>query len=387
MRLKTLSGLQREKIEEEYNELMKLIAHLREILASERLVFDIIKEELLEIKEKYGDERLTKIVAAEGEIDDEDLIKEEQNVITLTHFGYVKRMPIDMYKSQKRGGKGIAGMATREEDFVKKIFTASTHDTILFFSNKGKVYTLKGYELPEAGRTAKGTAIVNLLRLDQGEKITAVIPIANFAEGKYLLMSTKNGMIKKTALSEYSSVRKNGLLGITLKENDQLIGVRLTDGEDDVVLVTSHGMSITFSEKDVRPIGRVSQGVIGIKLDDDDFVIGMESIISRENATLLAITENGFGKRTELDEYRVQLRGGRGVITYKVTPKTGELVGVKIADETQDVMLITDTGTIIRMSVKEISVLGRSTQGVTLMRTNDGGKVVSIEIVEKDEED
>ena len=313
MRLKTLSGLQREKIEEEYNELMKLIAHLREILASERLVFDIIKEELLEIKEKYGDERLTKIVAAEGEIDDEDLIKEEQNVITLTHFGYVKRMPIDMYKSQKRGGKGIAGMATREEDFVKKIFTASTHDTILFFSNKGKVYTLKGYELPEAGRTAKGTAIVNLLRLDQGEKITAVIPIANFAEGKYLLMSTKNGMIKKTALSEYSSVRKNGLLGITLKENDQLIGVRLTDGEDDVVLVTSHGMSITFSEKDVRPIGRVSQGVIGIKLDDDDFVIGMESIISRENATLLAITENGFGKRTELDEYRVQLRGGKGV--------------------------------------------------------------------------
>ena len=298
MRLKTLSGLQREKIEEEYNELIKLIAHLREILASERLVFDIIKEELLEIKEKYGDERLTKIVAAEGEIDDEDLIKEEQNVITLTHFGYVKRMPIDMYKSQKRGGKGIAGMATREEDFVKKIFTASTHDTILFFSNKGKVYTLKGYELPEAGRTAKGTAIVNLLRLDQGEKITAVIPIANFAEGKYLLMSTKNGMIKKTALSEYSSVRKNGLLGITLKENDQLIGVRLTDGEDDVVLVTSHGMSITFSEKDVRPIGRVSQGVIGIKLDDDDFVIGMESIISRENATLLAITENGFGKRT-----------------------------------------------------------------------------------------
>ena len=229
MRLKTLSGLQREKIEEEYNELMKLIAHLREILASERLVFDIIKEELLEIKEKYGDERLTKIVAAEGEIDDEDLIKEEQNVITLTHFGYVKRMPIDMYKSQKRGGKGIAGMATREEDFVKKIFTASTHDTILFFSNKGKVYTLKGYELPEAGRTAKGTAIVNLLRLDQGEKITAVIPIANFAEGKYLLMSTKNGMIKKTALSEYSSVRKNGLLGITLKENDQLIGVRLTN--------------------------------------------------------------------------------------------------------------------------------------------------------------
>ena len=386
IRLKTLSGLQREKIEEEYNELMKLIAHLREILASERLVFDIIKEELLEIKEKYGDERLTKIVAAEGEIDDEDLIKEEQNVITLTHFGYVKRMPIDMYKSQKRGGKGIAGMATREEDFVKKIFTASTHDTILFFSNKGKVYTLKGYELPEAGRTAKGTAIVNLLRLDQGEKITAVIPIANFAEGKYLLMSTKNGMIKKTALSEYSSVRKNGLLGITLKENDQLIGVRLTDGEDDVVLVTSHGMSITFSEKDVRPIGRVSQGVIGIKLDDDDFVIGMESIISRENATLLAITENGFGKRTELDEYRVQTRGGKGILTYKITAKTGNIVGIRITTDEEDVMIITENGTIIRLEVKDINILGRTTQGVTLMRTNEG-KVVSIETISPEEEE
>ena len=386
MRLKTLSGLKREKIEEEYNELMKLIAHLREILASERLVFDIIKEELLEIKEKYGDERLTKIVAAEGEIDDEDLIKEEQNVITLTHFGYVKRMPIDMYKSQKRGGKGIAGMATREEDFVKKIFTASTHDTILFFSNKGKVYTLKGYELPEAGRTAKGTAIVNLLRLDQGEKITAVIPIANFAEGKYLLMSTKNGMIKKTALSEYSSVRKNGLLGITLKENDQLIGVRLTDGEDDVVLVTSHGMSITFSEKDVRPIGRVSQGVIGIKLDDDDFVIGMESIISRENATLLAITENGFGKRTELDEYRVQTRGGKGILTYKITAKTGNIVGIRITTDEEDVMIITENGTIIRLEVKDINILGRTTQGVTLMRTNEG-KVVSIETISPEEEE
>ena len=386
MRLKTLSGLQREKIEEEYNELMKLIAHLREILASERLVFDIIKEELLEIKEKYGDERLTKIVAAEGEIDDEDLIKEEQNVITLTHFGYVKRMPIDMYKSQKRGGKGIAGMATREEDFVKKIFTASTHDTILFFSNKGKVYTLKGYELPEAGRTAKGTAIVNLLRSDQGEKITAVIPIANFAEGKYLLMSTKNGMIKKTALSEYSSVRKNGLLGITLKENDQLIGVRLTDGEDDVVLVTSHGMSITFSEKDVRPIGRVSQGVIGIKLDDDDFVIGMESIISRENATLLAITENGFGKRTELDEYRVQTRGGKGILTYKITAKTGNIVGIRITTDEEDVMIITENGTIIRLEVKDINILGRTTQGVTLMRTNEG-KVVSIETISPEEEE
>ena len=379
MRLRTLSGLQREKIEEEYNQLMELIAHLRDILNSERLVFDIIKEELLEIKDKFGDERKTKIVAAEGEIDVEDLIKEEQSVVALTHFGYIKRMPIDTYKSQKRGGKGITGIATREEDFVKQIFTASTHDTILFFTNKGKLYHLRGYEIPEAGRTAKGTAIVNLLSLDAGEKVSAVIPIQNFAEGKYLLMATKNGLIKKTALKEYDSSRKTGLQGITLKEDDELISVRLTDGQDNVVLVTRNGMCITFDEKDVRPIGRVSQGVIGIRLDEDDEVIGMESVISGGKATLLAITENGFGKRTELDEYRVQIRGGKGVVTYKITPKTGKLVGVRIATEDDDVMLITDTGTIIRINVKDISVLGRSTQGVTLMRTSDGGKVVSIE--------
>ena len=386
MRLKTLSGLQREKIEEEYNELMKLIAHLKEILASETLVYQIIKEEMIEIKEKFGDERKTKIVAAEGEIDVEDLIKEEQSVIALTHFGYIKRMPIDTYKSQKRGGKGITGMTTKEDDFVKQIFTASTHDTILFFSNKGKLYRLRGYEIPESGRTAKGTAIVNLLSLDAGEKISTIIPIQNFAEGKYLLFATRNGLIKKTALTEYNSARKTGLLAITLKDEDELIDVRLTDGEDNVVLVTKQGMCITFSERDVRPIGRVSQGVIGIRLDEDDSVIGMESIIQGSNATLLAITENGFGKRTELDEYRVQTRGGKGVITYKITPKTGVIVGIKIVNEEDDVMLITDTGTIIRINVKDISVLGRSTQGVTLMRTNEG-KVVSIEkiVPEKDE--
>ena len=379
MRLKTLSGLQREKIEEEYKQLMELIEHLRAILNSERLVFDIIKEELIEIKDKFGDDRKTKIVAAEGEIDLDDLIKEEQTVIALTHFGYIKRMPIDTYRSQKRGGKGITGIATREEDFVKQIFTASTHDTILFFTNKGKLYKLRGYEVPEAGRTARGTAIVNLLSLDAGEKVSAVIPIQNFAEGKYLLMATKNGLIKKTALAEYNSARKTGLQGITLKEDDELIAVRLTDGEDNVVLVTRNGMCITFDEKDVRPIGRVSQGVIGIRIDEDDEVIGMESIIAGGKATLLAITENGFGKRTELDEYRVQIRGGKGVITYKVTQKTGKLVGARIATDDEDVMLITDKGTIIRLKVKDISVLGRSTQGVTLMRTTDGGKVVSME--------
>ena len=379
MRLKTLSGLQREKIEEEYKQLMELIAHLRDILNSERLVFEIIKEELIEIRDKFGDERKTKIVAAEGEIDIEDLIKEEQCVVALTHFGYIKRMPIDTYKSQRRGGKGITGMTTREEDFVKQIFTASTHDVVLFFTNKGKLYKLRGYEVPEAGRTARGTAIVNLLSLDAREKVSAIIPIQNFAEGKYLLMATKNGLIKKTALKEYDSTRKTGLQGITLKEDDELIDVRLTDGEDNVVLVTRNGMCITFDEKDVRPIGRVSQGVIGIRLDEDDEVIGMESVISGGKATLLAITENGFGKRTELDEYRVQNRGGKGVITYKITPKTGKLIGVRIAVEGDDVMLVTNTGTIIRLKVDDISVLGRSTQGVTLMRTNDGGKVVSVE--------
>ena len=305
MRLRTLSGLQREKIEEEYKQLMELIERLRAILNSERLVFEIIKEELIEMRDKFGDERKTKIVAAEGEIDVEDLIKEEQSVIALTHFGYIKRMPIDTYKSQKRGGKGITGIATREEDFVKQIFTASTHDTILFFTNKGKLYKLRGYEIPEAGRTAKGTAIVNLLRLENGEKVSAVIPLSNFVDGKYLLMSTKEGLIKKTPLNEYNSNKKTGLLAITLKENDELIDVRLTDGEDNVVLVTSKGMCITFDEKDVRPIGRVSQGVIGIRIDEDDAVIGMESIIAGGKATLLAITENGFGKEEQVRLARV----------------------------------------------------------------------------------
>ena len=364
---------------------MELIAHLREILNNEQLVYDIIKEDLEEVKTKFGDERLTKIKPAEGDIEEEDLIKEEQTIVALTHFGYIKRMPADTYKSQRRGGKGITGISTRADDFVTEIFTASTHDTILFFSNKGKLYRLRGYEIPEAGRTAKGTAIVNLLSLDPGEKITAVIPISNFAEGKYLLMATQKGFIKKTALTEYNSARKTGLQAITLKEEDELIAVRLTDGQDNVVLVTEDGMSITFSEQDVRPMGRTAQGVIGIKLGDGDKVIGMESIIEGANATLLAITEHGFGKRTDLDEYRVQNRGGRGIITYKVTQKTGKLVGIRVTDDSNDIMMITDTGTIIRISVKDVSVLGRSTQGVTLMRTNDGGKVVSIELVEPEE--
>ena len=381
MRLKTLSGLQREKIEEEYQALMKLIAHLREILANDNLVDDIVKEESLEMKEKYGDERKTKIVAAADEFEDEDLIAEEQSIIALTRFGYIKRMPLDTYKSQKRGGKGITGITTREDDFVKQIFTASTHDIILFFSNKGKLYKLRGFEVPEAGRTAKGTAIVNLLSLDGGEKITAVIPIKEFSENQFLLMGTKNGLIKKTPLKEYDSGKKTGLMSINLKEDDELIDVRLTEGENNIVMVTRKGLCITFNEKDVRPIGRTSQGVLGIRIDKDDSVIGMETINANSKGTLLAITENGFGKRTELDEYRVQARGGRGVVTYKITSKTGEIVGIRITGEDDDILMITDTGTVIRIKASEISVLGRNTQGITLMRTSDGGKVVSIEKV------
>lgn len=385
MRLKTLSGLQREKIEEEYQNLLKLIEHLRAILADEKLVFNLIKEESLEMIEKYGDERLTKIVKAEGELEDEDLIDDENSIITLTHFGYIKRMPVDTYKSQRRGGKGISGLTTREDDFVKQIFNASTHNIILFFTNKGKLYKLRGFDIPEAGRTAKGTAIVNLLQLDPGEKIAAVIPLKSFADAEYLIMNTKKGLVKKTPLNEYNTDRKTGLIAITLKDEDELIDVRLSNGKNNIVLVTKKGLCITFNEEDVRPVGRTAQGVLGIRVSDDDEVIGMETITENKDNTLLAITENGFGKRTELDEYRVQTRGGKGVITYKITSKTGDIVGVRIANENQDVMMITDKGTLIRIGVKEVSILGRATQGVTLMRTNDGGKVVSIETISDEE--
>ena len=385
MRLKTLSGLQREKIEEEYQNLLKLIEHLRAILADEKLVFNLIKEESLEMIEKYGDERLTKIVKAEGELEDEDLIDDENSIITLTHFGYIKRMPVDTYKSQRRGGKGISGLTTREDDFVKQIFNASTHDIILFFTNKGKLYKLRGFDIPEAGRTAKGTAIVNLLQLDPGEKIAAVIPLKSFTDAEYLIMNTKKGLVKKTPLNEYNTDRKTGLIAITLKDEDELIDVRLSNGKNNIVLVTKKGLCITFNEEDVRPVGRTAQGVLGIRVSDDDEVIGMETITENKDNTLLAITENGFGKRTELDEYRVQTRGGKGVITYKITSKTGDIVGVRIANENQDVMMITDKGTLIRIGVKEVSILGRATQGVTLMRTNDGGKVVSIETISDEE--
>lgn len=386
MKLRTLQGLQREKIEDEYNSLVKLISHLKEILESEQLVKDIIKEELLQLKNQYGDERRTEISHGEGDIDIESLIKEETNVVTLTHFGYVKRISVDAYRSQKRGGKGLTAMSTREEDFVEHLFITSTHDYIMFFTNTGKTFRLKAYELPEAGRTSKGTAIVNLLQLSQGEKIAAVIPVKNYSDDLYVLMATRNGLIKKTRLEEYSNIRKTGIQGITLKEDDELIDVRLTDGNSDIVIVTREGLSIRFSESDVRAVGRTSMGVKGINLGKDDKVVGMEPVTSDKDY-VLAITENGFGKRTEVEEYRTQARAGKGILTYKTTNKTGHIIGIKIVNDTDDVMMITDTGVIIRINVKDISVLGRNTQGVTLMRTSDGGKVINIaKVPEEDDE-
>jgi len=386
MRLGRLTGLEREKLEEEYKELLEKIKYFREVLANEHLVLNIIKEELKVIKNKYSDERRTEITTDEEEIDIEDLIKEEESVITLTHFGYIKRLPVDTYKSQKRGGKGVAALSTREEDFVETLFTTSTHNFILFFTNKGKVYRLKAYQIPEAGRQAKGTAIVNLLELDPDEKITTVIPISEYREGLYLILATKDGIVKKTDLMEYDNIRRGGLTAVVLREDDELIGVRLTDGTKDIILVTRKGMSIRFSEADVRPVGRVSQGVRGIKLDDDDYVIGMGATV--ENATsLLVVTENGFGKRTELDEYKVQARGGKGILTYRVTEKTGEVAGIKLVDEKDDIILITSDGTLIRINAADISLLGRATQGVTLMKTEDNNKVVGVaRIISEDDE-
>lgn len=385
MRLGRLTGLERDKLEAEYNEIMEKIQYYKNVLSDDTLLDSIIKDELLVINNKYGDERRTKITASEDEIELEDLIDEEESVITLTHFGYIKRLPADTYKSQRRGGKGIAGLSTREEDFVETLFITSTHHYIMFFTNMGRVYRLKAYQIPEAGRQAKGTAIVNLLELEGEEKITAVIPIAEYKEGLYLFMATKQGHVKKTDLMQYSNIRRSGLAAVTLRENDELIDVRLTDGERDIILVTRNGLSIRFNERDVRPLGRVSQGVIGINLQDDDYVIGMAT--SRPGATLLVVTENGFGKRTELDEYKTQTRAGKGILTYRVTEKTGKVAGVKLVDETDDIMLISFDGTIIRMEVSGISILGRATQGVTLMRTSEDNHVVSIARIEPEDDD
>lgn len=383
MRLGRLTALEREKIENEYKEIMEKIRYFKDVLANEFMVLNIIKDELNEIKNKYGDERRTKIIEDEGDIDIEDLIEEEESVITLTHFGYIKRIPADTYKSQRRGGKGITGLSTREEDFVENLFVTSTHNFILFFTNKGKVYRLKAYEIPESGRQARGTAIVNLLELDQDERVQTVIPVAEYKEDLYLVLATKNGIVKKSRLMEYINIRKGGLAAVTLRESDELIDVRLTDGKKDIILVTKNGMAIRFNEADARPLGRVSQGVRGIKLSEDDEVIGMGAFI--ENTTLLVVTENGFGKRTKLSEYKVQNRGGKGILTYRVTEKTGKLVGTKLVCEDDDVMLISSDGTIIRIKAKDISLLGRATQGVTLMRMDPGTHLVGVARIEKED--
>lgn len=384
MRLGRLTGLEREKLENEYREVLEKIEYYKSILANEGILLNLIKEELNEIKTKFGDERRTEITVDESEIDMEDLIQEEESVITLTHFGYIKRLPADTYKNQKRGGKGISALSTREEDFVETLFTTSTHHFILFFTNNGRVYRLKAYQIPEAGRQAKGTAIVNLLELNADEKITTVIPISQYTEGMFLMMATRNGLVKKTDVMEYDNIRKGGLAAVTLRENDELIDVRLTDGKNDIILVTEEGMSIKFNESDVRPLGRVSMGVKGIQLNEGDSVIGMAASIP--DSYLLAVTVNGFGKRTELEEYKVQTRGGKGILTYRITEKTGKIAGIRLVNENDDILLISSDGTIIRMAVSGISILGRATQGVTLMRTAEGSRVVSIARVLKEEE-
>lgn len=376
MRLGRLTALEQEKLEEEYRELQEKIAYYRDVLAKPELVSKIIKDELTEIKEKYGDERRTSITAEEFEIDMEDLIKDEPVVVTLTRFGYIKRISSSAYKSQKRGGKGITGLTTREDDFVVDMFTTTTHKYLMFFTNKGRAYKLRAWQIPEAGRQARGTAIVNLLELEPGEKINAFIRLDGDEKDAYLVMATKNGMIKKTPLEQYENIRKGGIQAITLREGDELIETRLSYGKDDIILITRNGMSIRFHEKDVRPMGRTSMGVIGIRLEDDDEVIAMLKHLP--NSTLLVVTQNGFGKRTEFEEYKIQQRGGKGILTYRVTEKTGHLIGAVAAYDEDDLLLISTDGAIIRLRVNEISILSRVTQGVTLMRTSEDNRVVSL---------
>lgn len=376
MKLQRLTGLERTKIEEEYRGLLMEIERLRSILASEALVNKIIKDELLAIKAKFADERRTAIIATEEEIDIEDLIQEEECAITLTHFGYIKRMPADMYRSQRRGGKGISGLSTRENDFVENLFITSTHHYILFFTNKGKVYRIKAYDIPGSGRHAKGMAIVNLLELEANESVSAVIPIKEYSQNQYLIMVTKKGLIKKTDLMEYKNIRKNGLTAIAIREDDELIKVRLTDGKQDIIICTRQGMSIRFNESGIRPIGRVAQGVKAVTLREGDEVVGMEPY--EEGAEMLAVTENGFGKRTPLSEYRIQSRGGKGIKTYRTTPKTGKIAGMRLVTDKDDIMLISSDGTIIRLKVAGISVMGRATQGVRLMKVEGNNHIVAV---------
>jgi len=384
MRLKSLTGLEREKIEEEYLGLIKDIEYYKSILASELMVSNIIKEELLEIKKTYADKRRSKITHSVEEVNEEDLIEEEEVAVTLTHFGYIKRLPADTYKSQRRGGKGITALQTREDDFVEHLFITSTHNQLLFFTNKGRMFRLKAYEIPEAGRQAKGTALVNLLQLDKNEAVNAVIPIKEFEDEGYLIFMTKNGIIKKTELKQYSSHRATGLNAITLKDEDELISVKLTRGTSELIAITRQGLDIRFPEKDVRDMGRTAMGVKGVTLNPGDSVIALD--IVEEGADLLVISERGFGKRTPLSEYRVQSRGGKGIKTSNITAKTGYLVGAKVVKDDCEVMLISAEGVIIRLHINDISVMGRSTQGVTLMKLAEHDSVVALAKIVPDEE-
>lgn len=376
MRLRTLTGLEREKIENEHKELLARIAELKAILADEKLLLGVIKTEISEISAKYGDDRRSVIGFDEYDISMEDLIPRDNTIIAMTNLGYIKRMTVDNFKSQNRGGKGIKGMQTIDEDFIADLLMTTTHHYIMFFTNFGRVYRLKAYEIPEASRTSRGTAIVNLLQMNPGEKITAIIPIKDFEENKNLFMITKNGIAKKTSVMEYMNVRKNGLAAISLRDDDELIEVKITDKNTEIFLVTKHGMCIRFKETDVRATGRSSMGVIGMNLDDGDEIIGMQ--LDHQGDSLLIVSENGMGKRTYLDEFTVQKRGGKGVKCYKITEKTGYVVGVKAVDDDHEIMMITTAGTIIQLRVAEISKLGRITSGVKLINLDDGVKVAQI---------
>ena len=385
MRLQRLTGLERQKIEDEYSELMKKIEHLRAILSDEKLLLGVIKEEIIAIKDKYADARRTEIRHAEGEINMRDLIDDEEIAITLTHFGYIKRVPLDTYKSQNRGGKGIAAMSTREEDFVKHLVTTSTHSRLLFFTNKGRVFRLDAFEIPEGKRKAKGTAIVNLLQLAPNEKITTLIPVDDINDKElYLLLATKKGIVKKTKREEFKNINKSGLIAIGLRSDDELIDVKITNGEKDILLVTENGMSIRFNETDIRPMGRTAMGVKGITLSTEDRVVSMN--LTDEGHELLVVSENGFGKRTDINEYRVQSRAGKGIKTYNIFEKTGKIVGAEMVDEQDQIMIINSDGILIRLQVEDISIYGRVTSGVKLMKTEDEVNVVSIAKINIDEE-
>ncbi|GAA4724582.1 DNA gyrase subunit A [Brevibacillus fulvus] len=379
MRLQRLTGLEREKIENEYQELQVKIAEYRAILADENKIYAIVREELIEIKEKFADERRTEITFDEDHIEDADLIPEENVVITLTHDGYIKRLPANTYRSQRRGGRGIQGIGTKDDDFVEQLHITSSHDYILFFTNKGKAYRLKCYEIPDLSRTAKGTPIINLIQIEKGERVTAVIPVKEFDEDSYLFFATQKGIIKKTELSAFGHIRKVGLIAVNLREDDELIAVRLTDGKQEIIMGTKKGMSVRFKEEDVRTIGRNATGVKGITLDPDDDVIDMDVV--RENAEVLIVTAKGYGKRTPIEEYRIQSRGGKGIKTHNVTERSGYVVGLKIVDPSEDLMIITTSGILIRTEIKGISLMGRYTQGVKLIRLDENEEVVSVAIV------